>query len=125
MLSMLADRSGAFGDLPRNGGLGDLGQAGPDLALGGNFAGMPGLLGGSLGGQLPRSTGMGTAGNPLGAQNAPQGNLVSAGSLGREARACRDPAAVLDETGCCLLPQGTSLVLLAGQLCVRASAGGA
>ena len=96
MLGMLADRSGAFGDLPRNGGMGDLGQAGSDSALSGNFTGMPGLMGGSLGGQLPRSMGLGAAANPLG---APQGNLVSACTVCQAPQACRDLAAVPNKTG--------------------------
>lgn len=86
MLSMLADRTGAFGDLPRSGGLGDLGQAASDSALSGNFAGMQGLLGGSLGGlglpsggHLPRGVGTGPPGNPLASPNGPQGNLVRDG----------------------------------------------
>ena len=92
MLSMPADRSGTFGDLPRS-GLGDLGQAGSDPALPANFPEMLGVLGESLRCQLPISLG------PLEAQIAP--HLVSACGLCHQAKACGHLAAVSMETGCC------------------------
>ena len=95
MLSMPADRSGTVGDLLRNGGLGDLGQAGSDPALPANFPERLGVLGESLRCQLPASMG------PLGAQIAPQGDLVSACGLCHQAKACGHLAAVWIETGCC------------------------